>query len=137
LNPYTLIGALKDAEKNTHQVIEEVLLDQGYRGHVVKDKKIYMPSRYKKVTRHIKNKMDKRSRVEACIGTMKKMHKMSVNDLKGQEGDKANALLCAIGYNMMRLVQTFLWLMMLWCTVLKRPCMLTKTYKSIWKIITK
>ena len=43
--------------------------------------------------------MKRRAAVEPVIGHVKADHRMNRNDLKGQDGDRINAVLAAAGFN--------------------------------------
>ena len=43
--------------------------------------------------------MKRRTAVEPVIGHLKTDHRMDRNHLKGRHGDRANAILAAVGYN--------------------------------------
>ncbi len=46
-------------------------------------------------------------RIEPVIGHMKAEHRMGRNDLKGRDGDRANTVLAAAGYNFHLLLRWF------------------------------
>jgi IS5 family transposase len=54
--------------------------------------------------------MKRRAAVEPVIGHVKSDHRMDRNYLKGREGDRANAVLAAAGYNFSLLIR---WLRLL------------------------
>ena len=51
------------------------------------------------MTRPIRREMKRRAAVEPVIGHLKAEHRMGRNYLKGRDGDRANAVLAAAGYN--------------------------------------
>ena len=51
--------------------------------------------------------MRRRAAVEPVIGHLKAEHRMERNYLKGRDGDRANALLAAAGYNFSLLIRWF------------------------------
>ena len=53
----------------------------------------------RRVTRPIRREMRRRSAVEPVIGHTKAEHRLGRNYLKGRDGDRANAVLAAAGYN--------------------------------------
>ncbi|HDR15599.1 MAG TPA: hypothetical protein ENN79_09010 [Desulfobacteraceae bacterium] len=59
----------------------------------------------KKLTRHVRSLYKRRAAIEPIIGHLKNDNGMSKNWLKGEEGDMLNALLCACGYNMRKLIR--------------------------------
>ena len=48
--------------------------------------------------------------IEPTIGHMKSDHRLERNFLKGKEGDRINALMAAVGYNLAKLLRAFGWL---------------------------
>lgn len=79
--------------------------DKGYRG----SKKIVPVTLYtsgQKRGMNLKRKklLKRRSAVEPVIGHMKSGHRLSRNFLKGLEGDKNNAVLSGVGFNMAKLL---------------------------------
>ena len=55
----------------------------------------------------IRREMKRRAAVESVIGHVKAEHRMERNYLKGREGDRANAVLAAAGYNFSLLFRWF------------------------------
>jgi len=109
-NPYdghTLKSALEKAETLSETVIDQAYVDKGYKGHGIKDKRIFISGQRKGVTRWVKSQIKRRQAIEPHIGHMKSDGKLDRNFLKGVIGDQLNALLCGIGHNM-RLVLNFL-----------------------------
>jgi Transposase DDE domain len=68
-----------------------------------------------RVTETIKRELRRRSAIEPVIGHAKAEHRMGRNFLAGREGDAANAVLAAAGYNFRRLLE---WLALLLSTML-------------------
>ncbi len=60
-----------------------------------------------RVTKSIRREMRRRAAVEPVIGHVKAEHRMERNYLKGRDGDRANAVLAAAGYNFSLLVRWF------------------------------
>ena len=58
-----------------------------------------MPGQVRRVTRPIRRERKRRAAVEPVIGHVKAEHRMGRNYLKGRDGDRANAVLAAAGYN--------------------------------------
>ena len=73
--------------------------------------KVYISGQKRGVTDAIKRDLRRRSAVEPVIGHAEAEHRMGRNFLKGAEGDAANAVLAAAGYNFRRLLA---WLAILW-----------------------
>jgi IS5 family transposase len=67
------------------------------------------------MTPKIKRELRRRSAVEPVIGHLKSEHRMGRNYFWHREGDAANAVLAAVGYNFRRLIQ---WLRLLLCKIL-------------------
>ena len=61
----------------------------------------------RRVTKPIRREMKRRAAVEPVIGHVKAEHRMERNYLKGRDGDRANAVLAAAGYNFSLLVRWF------------------------------
>ena len=110
-NPYdgaTLKPALEQVEALTQVKPEVAVVDQGYRGaqyhpqgvtvHVVGRQKVIEP---------LKRLFKRRSAIEPIIGHSKQDHGMARNYLRGQVGDKINALLSACGFNLAKLLHFF------------------------------
>ncbi len=91
-----------------------VIADAGYRGHTaprVKGLRVYTSGQKRGATDQIKRELRRWAAVEPVIGHLKEEHRMGRNYLAGQEGDAANAILAAVGYNFSLLL---LWLAQLW-----------------------
>jgi len=67
------------------------------------------------LTLAIKRQLRRRSAVEPVIGHLKAEHRMGRNYLWHRQGDAANAILAAAGYNFRRLIR---WLSILVCLIL-------------------
>ena len=87
-----------------------MLVDKGYRGQgqvgssavIIPGKKIHV-SAY--ALRRHKTLCKRRSAIEAMIGHLKSDHRMGRNYLKGSVGDRHNALLAGMGFNLMLLLR--------------------------------
>lgn len=102
-NPYdghTLKNALKEAENISGKVIDQTYVDKGYKGHGIKDRKIFISGQKKGMTIWFKKQLKRRQAIEPHIGHMKSDGKLGRNYLKGIIGDHLNAVLCAIGHNL-------------------------------------
>jgi hypothetical protein len=66
--------------------------------------KVYISGQKRGVTDAIKRDLRRRSAVEPVIGHAKSEHRMGRNFLKGVQGDAANAVLAAAGYNFRRIL---------------------------------
>jgi IS5 family transposase len=115
-NPYdghTLKTVIPDMEALIGNVIERMLLDKGYRGHNAPPEykfRVFISGQKRRVTPKIKRELRRRSAIEPVIGHLKSEHRMGRNYLWHREGDAANAVLAAVGYNFRRLIR---WLSLL------------------------
>jgi IS5 family transposase len=133
-NPYdghTLAEVIQETEALTGRVVERAYVDKGYRGHdVPQPRRVFISGQKRGVHGAIKRELRRRSAIEAVIGHMKNDGHLGRNFLKGHEGDQANAVLTAVGYNF-RLILA--WLRLLLCLILAiilegiRPSMRTQT----------
>ena len=111
-NPYdghTLQASLDQAERLSQQDIKNVYVDLGYRKHDYQGAtKIHIVKRsLKNLTRSFRNWCKRRNAIEPIIGHTKNDGRLGRNYLKGKEGDKTNAILCACGYNIRKLLKAF------------------------------
>ena len=120
-NPYdghTLKTVIPDMEAMIGNTIERMLLDKGYRGHNAPPNykfRVFISGQKRRLTPQIKQQMRRRSAVEPVIGHLKSEHRMGRNFLWHRQGDAANAVLAAAGYNFRRLIR---WLNLLLCQIL-------------------
>jgi len=116
-NPYdghTFEAVIPEIETLVGANLARIIADRGYRGHNAPPShkmKVYISGQKRGVTNAIKRDLRRRSAVEPVIGHAKGEHRMGRNFLKGAEGDAANAVLAAAGYNFRRLLA---WLAALW-----------------------
>ena len=110
-NPYdghTLGPVIAETEALTGVEVKRIHVDKGYRGHKHPKKfRVWISGQVRRVTRTIRREMRRRAAVEPVIGHLKAEHRMERNYLKGREGDRANAVLAAAGYNFKLLVRWF------------------------------
>ncbi|WP_321394960.1 IS5 family transposase [uncultured Desulfuromusa sp.] len=102
-NPYdghTLKGALDQVTDLTGIRPERCYVDRGYRGHGVTETQVFLSGQKRNVTPTIKKELKRRSAIEAVIGHQKTEGRLGWNRLRGVLGDKINALMAAIGYNL-------------------------------------
>jgi IS5 family transposase len=115
-NPYdghTLATVIPDMEALIGNVIERILADKGYRGHNAPPNykfRVFTSGQKRRMTPKIKRELRRRSAVEPVIGHLKSEHRMGRNYLWHRQGDAANAVLAAAGYNFRRLIK---WLSLL------------------------
>jgi len=102
-NPYdghTLKGTLDQVTELTGIRPERCYVDRGYKGHGVTETKVFLSGQKRHVTPTIKKELKRRSAIEAVIGHQKTEGRLGWNRLRGVLGDKINALMAAIGYNL-------------------------------------
>jgi len=102
-NPFdghTLGPAIADLHEQTGIEPKRIHVDKGYRGHNYPNKfRVWITGQVRRTTPTIKREMKRRAAVEPVIGHVKAEHRMDRNYLKGRDGDRANAVLAAAGYN--------------------------------------
>jgi IS5 family transposase len=109
-NPYdghTLAVVLHEMEKQIGASISRVVADRGYRGHNAPPThkfRVFISGQRRRVSEAIKRELGRRSAVEPVIGHLKAEHRMGRNHLAHTQGDAANAILAAAGYNFCRLL---------------------------------
>ncbi len=110
-NPYdghTLGPVIAEMEKLTGVEARRIHVDKGYRGHNHANKfRVWTSGQVRRVTKSIRREMKRRAAVEPVIGHVKAEHRMERNYLKGREGDRANAVLAAAGFNFSLLIRWF------------------------------
>lgn len=103
-NPYdghTLAVVVDATEKLTGCAIERAYVDKGYRGHrTANPRRVFISGQKRGVFGTIKRELRRRSAIEAVIGHMKTDGHLGRCYLKGRQGDAANAILTAVGYNL-------------------------------------
>jgi transposase, IS5 family len=109
-NPYdghTLGGAIEQVERLSGHTPDDVMVDQGYRGHGYEGAASVHVVRTipKRASRALRRMLKRRAAIEPTIGHMKSDNRMSRNYLTGREGDRINALLSAAGYNLRKLLR--------------------------------
>lgn len=122
-NPYdghTLETSLDQAQKLTGVAVREVYVDRGYRGHGLdwQALKVWIAGAKRGVTVAIRKKLKRRNAVEPVIGHMKADGRLGRNFLKGIEGDAMNALLCAAGHNLRKILRRLALFCARWMEVL-------------------
>ena len=102
-NPYdghTLGPVVAGMQELTGVEVRRIHVDKGYRGHDYPNKfRVWISGQVRRVTKTIRREMRRRAAVEPVIGHVKAEHRMDRNYLKGRDGDSANAVLAAAGYN--------------------------------------
>jgi IS5 family transposase len=118
-NPYdghTLRGALAQVNRLTGCSPQDVMVDQGYRGHGYQGSTLVHVVRSipKRATRALRRMLKRRAAIEPTIGHLKSGNRMDRNYLTGQEGDRINALLSAAGYNLRKLLRWIVFAPIFW-----------------------
>ena len=123
-NPHdrkTLAPTLDEVAHWTGRRYARVLVDKGYCSHgPVGGSAVMVPGKKAHASayalRRHKRRCKRRSAIEAIIGHLKSDHSMGRNYLKGSIGDKNNALLAGMGFNLLLLLRAmagyffvFLW----------------------------
>ncbi len=107
-NPYdghTLRDVIEDTQKLTGCEIERAYVDKGYRGHDAQNpRRVFISGQKRGVFGVIKRELRRRSAIEPVIGHMKAEGHLGRCYLKGRDGDAANAILTAVGYNFRRIL---------------------------------
>jgi IS5 family transposase len=116
-NPYdghTLKAALDQAEEIAGWRPQHAYCDKGYKGAptLLNNTEIHLANKKKKSMKASEWKWyRRRSGIEPIIGHTKQDHRMDRNYLKGEEGDKINAILAGCGFNIRKLLRAILlWL---------------------------
>lgn len=114
-NPYdghTLEGAIQQIERLTNKTPDEVIVDQGYRGHGYEGSAAVHVVRTipKRATRAVRRMLKRRASIEPTIGHLKSDNRLSRNHLTGKTGDQINTLLAAAGYNLRKLLRWIVFL---------------------------
>ncbi len=105
---HTLRPVLEEMKDITGATPERVYVDRGYRGHDYPNKhRVFRSGQKRGVNGAIKKELRKRSLVEPIIGHLKSDGHLGRNYLKGELGDKQNAMLTAVGYNFRLLLKWF------------------------------
>lgn len=120
-NPYdghTLIGAIRQVERLTGHSPHNVMVDQGYRGHGYEGSASVHVVRSipKRATRALRRMLKRRAAIEPTIGHLKSDNRLDRNYLTGRAGDRINAVLCAAGYNLRKLLRWIVFAPIFWLT---------------------
>jgi IS5 family transposase len=108
-NPFdghTLEEQLEQVERITGLMPRRCHVDRGYKGHGVDPEscRVIIAGSRKGISKAIKKEMKRRSGIEPEIGHQKSDGKLGRNWLKGVLGDAQNAILCAAGHNMRKIL---------------------------------
>jgi transposase, IS5 family len=111
-NPYdghTLNDVLTQVKRLTGSAAKEAYCDRGYRGHGHDGETVvHIAGTKRRVSRSLRKWLKRRCAVEPVIGHLKSDGRLDRNYLKGESGDKINALLCGCGANIRKLITAFL-----------------------------
>ena len=105
---HTLGKVLTQIQKLTGIKPKEVQVDQGYWGHKLQDEEtdIILARQKRGITPAKKKRQKRRNAFEPIIGHAKNDRKVGPrNWLKGQLGDKINAISMAIGFNLRKILR--------------------------------
>jgi len=104
---HTLQAALDDIKKNVGRSPKRAATDQGYKGYKIQGHPtaIYLTAQKRGVTDKIKKWLKRRAVIEPIIGHAKNDGLLGRNYLKGTTGDKINAILAAVGFNLRQLLR--------------------------------
>ena len=110
-NPYdghTLGPVVAEMEDVTGVETRRIHVDKGYRDHNHPHKfRVWISGQVRRVTKANRREMRRMAAIEPVIGHIKDEHRMERNYLKGRDGDRANAVLAAAGYNFALLLRWF------------------------------
>ena len=96
----TAWGGHRRAGTTNRVETRRIHVDKGYRGHNHPQKfRVWMSGQVRWATAQICRNMKRRGTVEPIIGHLKVVHHMGRNHPTGRDGDRANAVLAAAGYN--------------------------------------
>jgi IS5 family transposase len=116
-NPYdghTLKEALNQAQQISGWRPKHAYCDKGYKGapNILSNTAVHLANKKKRSMKLGEWRWYKRrSAIEPIIGHVKSDHRMDRNYLKGEEGDKINAILAGCGFNIRKLLRAILlWL---------------------------
>jgi IS5 family transposase len=124
-NPYdghTLPACISETKRYSGWQPREAFVDLGYRGHGYQgDTQIHLVDfrHMKRKTRAIRYWFKRRAAIEPVFGHLKSDNRMSRNYLKGRQGDQINAVLCACGFNLRKLLAVFFLPEIIWRRFLK------------------
>ena len=121
-----LQDGLQQIAKITGVIPERCYVDQGYKKHGVTTTTIFMSRQKRGITPQIKRELKRRNAIEPIIGHMKHDGGIGArNYLKGIIGDKNNAILIAVGFNLRKILRFLLLCLINSWRLLTRNTMLT------------
>ncbi len=91
----------QETEAFTEREIERVYVDKGYVGHdAPKPLRVFRSGQKRGVHGQIRKELRRRSAIEPVIGHCKTDGHLGRNFLHGRDGDRINAVMSAVGYNL-------------------------------------
>lgn len=133
-NPYdghTLGAVIEGTERLTGCEVERAYVDKGYRGHdTTNPRRVFISGQKRGVFGAIKRELRRRSAIEAVIGHMKNDGHLGRCYLKGRDGDAANIILTATGYNLRLVLAWLRELLRIILTVMMRTFANPSAFKS-------
>ena len=109
-NPFdghTLGPIIADLEELTGVETRRIHVDKSYRDHNHPAKfRVLILGQVRRVTAAIRREMKRRAAAEPVIGHLKSDHRMNRNYLIGRDGNRADAILAAAGYNFRLLIRS-------------------------------
>ncbi len=94
-------AVIKETEALTGREIERVYVDKGYVGHKAPyPGRVFRSGQRRGVFGQIKRELRRRSAIEPVIGHCKTDGHLGRNFLHGRLGDRINAVMSAVGYNL-------------------------------------
>ncbi len=124
---HTLAAQMKQVERMIGDLVGEVHVDMGYRGHDYEGPaKVHIDKRQRgRTPRALWRWMKRRAAVEPSIGHLKNEHRLERNRLKGVAGDAINTVLAAAAMNFQKLLGAF-WRVFLSCLLRLCSCIFSQ-----------
>jgi len=109
-NPFdghTLKRSIGQAERLSGWTVTDVFCDRGYIGAQLSlpERAVHMTARKNKA---IRSWQKQRAMIEPIIGYLKSDNRMDRNHIKGEDGDRVNAILAGCGFNLRKLLRCFI-----------------------------
>lgn len=128
---HTLKPVLEKGTEWTGVTPERVYVDRGYRGHdYPHPHRVFRSGQKRGIHGSVKKELRRRTIVEPVIGHLKSDGHLGRNYLKGELGDKQNALFSAVGHNLRLLLKWFKQLFCAWYL----KCRTTNLTQSIGRL---
>lgn len=105
---HTLKSALDQVESLTGIRPNHCFADNAYKGHAEEQTAVHVARKKRTyATNYLRRLMRQRNAIEALFSHAKRDGQLKRNYLKGKHGDKLNALLSAVGYNLRLILMRF------------------------------